>query len=747
MLKILKHLKKSVVALIVVTLLLGLQAACDLALPTYTSDIINVGIAQGGIDDSIPEVIRKNEMDKLLLFMTEEEQNVVLSHYVLLDKNNISEQQWNSYLKSYPLLESEALYEWDNKENALLKEYLAYPMLLTFGFETDAARADEMKNQLTANLPPEMIAPDMDVFDILFLLPPEVKANIVTASLEFAKQMPDIMLSQTTSTYVKAEYEAVGINIKDLQTNYILSVGLKMVGLAFTAMLISVLVTLLASRIAATLGKDLRKKVFEKVVSFSNKEMDQFSTSSLITRSTNDIQQVQMLIVMMVRTVIYAPILAVGGIFKVLNTNASMTWILAAGVATIFAVIIVLLIITLPKFKLMQKLIDRVNLVMREIITGLPVIRAFSTQRHEEKRFDEANKDLTKNNLFVSRVMNFLFPALMLIMNLVSILIIWVSADRINSGTMQVGNMVAFIQYTMQIIISFLMLTIISIILPRAAVAAKRIDEVLMSKNSIEDPDTNKPLDETKKGVLEFKNVHFRYPNAEEDVLSDISFTAKPGETTAIIGSTGSGKSTLINLIPRFYDVTQGSITIDGVDIRSIKQSTLRDRLGLIPQKGVLFTGTIESNIKFSNSKASDADMEKAARIAQATEFIEAMPEKYQTSIAQGGTNVSGGQKQRLAIARALAKDPDIYVFDDSFSALDYKTDASLRKTLKEELANRTLIIVAQRISTIMNAEQILVLDEGRIVGKGTHKELLKSCDVYYQIASSQLSKEELAYE
>lgn len=747
MLKILKHLKKSVIALFIVTLLLGLQAACDLALPTYTSDIINVGIAQGGIDDTIPEIIRKSELDKLLLFMKEEEQSVVLSHYVLLDRNNMSEQKWNSLLKSYPLLESEELYQWDNKEEALLKDYLSLPMMLTYGLTFDPSRAEEMRSQLVVSLPVEMVTQDMDVFDILFLLPQEAKANVVAASVEYAKEMPDLLLSQTATAYVKAEYETIGININSLQTRYIILVGAKMVGLAFAAMLTSVLVTLLASRIAAIMGKDLRKKVFEKVVSFSNKEMDQFSTASLITRSTNDIQQVQMLIVMMIRIVIYAPILAVGGIFRVLNTNASMTWILAAGVATIFSVIITLLIVTLPKFKLMQKLIDRVNLVMREIITGLPVIRAFSTQQHEEKRFDGANKDLTRNSLFVSRVMTFLFPALMLIMNLVSILILWVSADRINAGTMQVGDMVAFIQYTMQIIMSFLMLTMISIVLPRAAVAAKRIDEVLMTKNSIEDPDTTKQLDTKKKGLLEFNNVHFRYPNAEEDVLSGISFIAKPGETTAIIGSTGSGKSTLINLIPRFYDVTGGKITIDGVDIRNIKQRTLRDQLGFVPQKGVLFTGTIESNIKFSNSNASDADMKKAARIAQATEFIEAMPENYQSPIAQGGTNVSGGQKQRLAIARALAKDPEIYVFDDSFSALDYKTDATLRKTLKEELTDRTIIIVAQRISTIMNAEQILVLDEGRIVGKGTHKELLKSCDVYYQIASSQLSKEELAYE
>jgi ATP-binding cassette subfamily B protein len=554
------------------------------------------------------------------------------------------------------------------------------------------------------------------------------------------------MVSQTATAYVKAEYEAIGINLARIQNRYILLVGVKMLALALGIMLISILVTLLASRVAGKLGKDLRSKVFQKVLSFSNKEMDQFSTASLITRSTNDIQQVQSMFVMMIRIVLYSPILAIGGIFKVLQTNNSMTWILAAGVAVIFALILVLMIIALPKFKLMQKLVDRINLVTREIITGLPVIRAFSTEEHEKKRFDKANIDLTKNSLFVNRVMTFLMPALMLIMNLISILIIWVGADKINSGSMQVGDMIAFIQYTMQIIMSFLMLTMISILLPRASVSAKRIDEIISAKNTINDPAVELSL-QTNKGIVEFDHVSFRYPNAEEDVLSDIHFTARPGQTTAIIGSTGSGKSTLINLLPRFYDVTQGTIRIDGVDIKQMKQHELRDRLGLIPQKGVLFTGTIESNIKFGNPDASDEEMKRAARIAQASEFIDKMPDGYQTPIAQGGMNVSGGQKQRLAIARTIAKDPEIYIFDDSFSALDYKTDATLRKTLKQELSNRTMIIVAQRISTIMNAEQILVLDEGRIIGKGTHKELLKTCETYRQIASSQLSKEELDYE
>lgn len=454
-----------------------------------------------------------------------------------------------------------------------------------------------------------------------------------------------------------------------------------------------------------------------------------------------------MLMVWMIRIVIYAPILAIGGIIKVINTESSMSWILAVGVGAVFALIAVLLIVAMPKFQLMQKLVDRVNLVMREILTGLPVIRAFSTVEHEKKRFDKANVDLTKNTLFVNRVMTFMMPILMLIMNLVSILIIWVGANGINDGTLQVGDMIAFIQYTMQIIMSFLMLTMISVMLPRASVAAKRIDEILSTKLSIQNPTTEEIADTSLRGVLEFKNVSFRYPNAEEDVLSDISFTAKPGETTAIIGSTGSGKSTLINLIPRFYDATAGSILLDGTDITKIKQHTLRDKLGFVPQKGVLFTGTIESNIKFGSSEIDEDQMKRAARIAQAEEFITAKPEGYEDPIAQGGTNVSGGQKQRLAIARAIAKNPEVYIFDDSFSALDYKTDSVLRKTLKEEIKDSTIIIVAQRISTIMNAEQILVLDDGRIVGKGTHKELLRNCEVYQQIASSQLSKEELDHE
>jgi ATP-binding cassette subfamily B protein len=747
MFKLIKFLKKSVVAILFVTILLILQAACDLSLPTYTSDIVNIGISQSGIDKAVPEVIRKTELDKITMFMTEAEKSTVLPHYSLLSKDKYSEKEWSNKLDKYPSLSSEELYSWDGEKEDTLSDALTVPMMLVLGLEGDSESSVQMRDKILANLPPEMVQENSDIFAILSVLPTESLSAMVTGMRDQVSQMPEMILTQSAIGFVKAEYTTIGVDINQSQVNYILLIGAKMLALAFLAMAASILVSLLASRIAAKMGRDLRSNVFQKVLSFSNKEMDQFSTASLITRSTNDIQQVQMLLVMLIRIVIYAPILAIGGIIKVLNTNNSMSWILVVGVGTIFVVIAVLFIVAMPKFKIMQKLVDRINLVMREIITGLPVIRAFSTVKYEEERFDKANKDITRNSLFVNRVMTFMMPILMLIMNLISILIIWVGAHNINDGNMQVGDMIAFIQYTMQIIMSFLMITMVSVMLPRATVAAKRIDEILSTETSIKDVAVEEALNPALKGVLEFRNVSFRYPNAEEDVLSGINFTAKPGETTAIIGSTGSGKSTLINLIPRFYDVTSGSILLDGTDISKVKQHTLRNKLGFIPQKGVLFTGTIESNINFGNASANEDNMKRASRIAQAEEFINNNPEGYQTSISQGGTNVSGGQKQRLSIARAIAKNPEVYVFDDSFSALDYKTDATLRKTIKEEISNSTIIIVAQRISTIMSAEQILVLDDGRIVGKGTHKELLKNCEVYQQIASSQLSKEELEYE
>ncbi len=747
MFKLFRFLKKSVVSILFVIILLVIQANSDLALPSYTSDIINTGIMKNGIDSPVPTVVRKTEFDRIKLLMTPEEESIILPHYSILTSDGYSKKEWSNYQKDYPLLKSEEIYLWDGKEEAALTDAMAIPLLLTLQFESNTEEAIAGRQKLVDQLAPGSDQKDVDIFGILSMLPKENLTAIVTGMREQVSAMPEMLMSSTSTIYIKAEYEAIGVDVDKMQTDYIIYAGALMLGLALIGMLASVLVTFLSARIAAKMGRDLRSNVFKKVLSFSNREMDQFSTASLITRSTNDIQQVQMLLVMLIRIVIYSPILAVGGILKVLHTESSMSWILVVGVGAIFLLIGTLMIVAMPKFKQMQKLVDRINLVMREIITGLPVIRAFSTVEHEQKRFDKANVDLTKNSLFVNRVMTFMLPVLFLIMNLVSILIIWVSADGIEKGTVQVGDMIAFIQYTMQIIMSFLMLTMISIMLPRATVAAKRIQEILSTEITIKDPEKEEIVSTQAKGVLEFKNVSFRYPNADEDVLSNISFVAKPGETTAIIGSTGSGKSTLINLIPRFYDVTSGSILLDGTDIMKIKQKNLRDKLGFIPQKGVLFTGTIESNIKFGNHLAAEDVMKKAARIAQAEEFIEAMPEGYNAPIAQGGTNVSGGQKQRLSIARAIAKNPDVYIFDDSFSALDYKTDAKLRKTLKEEIGDSTVLIVAQRISTIMNAEQILVLEDGHIVGQGTHKELLKNCEVYQQIASSQLSKEELDHE
>ena len=535
------------------------------------------------------------------------------------------------------------------------------------------------------------------------------------------------------------------MDLDQLQLGYLTKTGAKMIGLAFLGMLSSVLVGLLASRVGAASGRDLRGKVFRKVVGFSSNEFDQFSTASLITRSTNDIQQIQMLMVMLLRMVLYAPILAAGGIYQVFRTNVSMSWIIGLAVLLIGLVILLLFTVAMPKFKIMQKLVDRLNLVTREILTGLSVIRAFSTEKHEEKRFDAANQDLTRTNLFVNRAMTFMMPMMMIIMNGVSVLIIWTGAHGIHDGQMQVGDMMAFIQYTMQIIMSFLMLCMISIMLPRAAVAAERVDEVLTSETLICDPKEPERILEKTEGVLYFDHVSFRYPGADEDVLHDITFKAKPGETTAIIGSTGSGKSTLVNLIPRFYDVTEGAITLDGIDIRELRQHDLREKLGYVPQKGVLFSGTIGSNIMFGNPQGSDREMQEAAEIAQAMEFIDTKPDRFESPISQGGSNVSGGQKQRLSIARAVAKHPDVFIFDDSFSALDYKTDVTLRKALKEKTENSTVLIVAQRISTILHAEQIIVLDDGEVAGIGTHRELLRDCEVYRQIAESQLSEQELA--
>lgn len=617
-------------------------------------------------------------------------------------------------------------------------------MMMAAGFESGSDMTADIEEQLKAQLPPEMISEDMTVLDILKMMPQEQKQAFVSEIEKKTEELPDTITEQAAVNYVKEAYADLGIDMDELQFRYLFSTGAKMIGLAFLGMVASVLVGFLASRVGAAAGRDLRGRVFKKVVGYSSNEFDHFSTASLITRSTNDIQQVQFIIVMLLRIVLYAPILAIGGIVQVFQTNVSMSWIIGLAVVLIALVVLVLFAVAMPKFKSLQKLVDKVNLVMREILTGLPVIRAFSTEKHEEKRFDKANMDLMKTNLFVNRAMTFMMPIMMLIMNGISVLIMWSGAKGINDGQMQVGDMMAFIQYTMQIIMGFLMICMLSVMLPRAAVAADRVDEVLSSRTVIHDPKTPKKFEEKQKGVLTFDHVSFKYPGADENVLEDITFTAKPGETTAIIGSTGSGKSTLVNLIPRFYDVTDGSIRLDGTDIREVTQHDLRDKLGYVPQKGLLFSGDIASNIMFGNPEGGGQEMKEAAQIAQATEFIEAKPNKYESPISQGGSNVSGGQKQRLSIARAIAKRPEVFIFDDSFSALDFKTDVALRKALKKRTKESTVLIVAQRISTILNAEQIIVLDDGKIAGIGTHKELLRNCEVYKQIAASQLSEKEL---
>jgi len=733
--------------------LLIVQAVCDLSLPDYTSNIVNVGIQQGGVENVTPEVIRKSELEKLELFINEEDQIEINSNYTLLDKDSLSNDEYNKYVKEYSALENEAIYKLTAKKKdketiEKLNGIFAKPMLVVQGFESDSEESKAMKAAIIAQFPPNMgIDENTDILEVMSQLPQEQLDAMMKDIDKNFENLPNTMIDQAAISYVKNEYNSIGMNIDKMQTNYLLYTGGLMVLIALLSMVATVAVGFIGARVAASLGRNLRSKVFSKVIGFSNTELDKFSTASLITRSTNDIQQIQTLMVMLLRVVFYAPILGIGGIIKVLNTDTSMAWIIVVAVVAISAVVIVLFTVVMPRFKRVQKLVDRVNLVTREILTGMMVIRAFSTERHEEKRFDKANSDLTKNNLFVNRTMALMMPTMMLIMNAITILVVWNGSQSINAGTMQVGDMMAFIQYTMQIIMAFLMISMVSVMLPRAAVSAGRIDEVLSTEYVVNDPEEPVKFVETKKGNLKFNNVSFKYPNAEENVLSNITFTARPGETTAFIGSTGSGKSTLINLIPRFYDVTEGEILLDGVDISKVSQHKLREKIGYVPQKGVLFSGTIESNLKYAGDNITDENMIKAAEISQATDFITATKDSYNTEISQGGTNVSGGQKQRISIARAIAKNPDVYIFDDSFSALDFKTDAALRKALKKETLESTVLIVAQRISTILHAEQIIVLDEGRIAGIGTHKELMKTCDVYKQIALSQLSKEELANE
>lgn len=702
--KLFGFLKPYALQVVVIICVLMVQAYCDLSLPAYTSDIVNVGIQQSGIDEKVPEALAGEDLNLILAFVPEEDRAEVADAY---------EESSDSY------------------------DYEGTVMTLKEQVKEDDSRLEELSDQMGLPMVMAMAAEESGIN----MNGAEGMTGEGSGQME---DLPDSMVEQAVAAYIQSAYEKIGIDVGDISSRYILATGGKMLLLAGLGMAASILVGLMASRVGAGLGRSLRERVFRKVVGFSNGEFDKFSTASLITRSTNDIQQIQLLTVMILRMVLYAPIMAIGGIWNVFHTNVDMSWIIALAVVLIFLLVAVLFAVVMPKFRILQNLVDRLNLVSREILTGLSVIRAFGTEKHEEERFDDANKDLTRANLFVNRAMTFMMPTMMLIMNGISVLIVWVGGHSIDEGTMQVGDMMAFIQYTMQIIMAFLMICMISVMLPRAAVSAERVDGVLESHTLINDPEDPEKLPEESKGQVVFDHVSFRYPGAEEDVLEDISFTAEPGQMTAIIGSTGCGKSTLVNLIPRFYDVTEGSIRLDGHDIRNLTQHDLREKLGYVPQKGVLFSGDIASNILFGNPDGTDEEMEEAARIAQATEFIEAKKRQYHSHIAQGGSNVSGGQKQRLSIARAIAKHPAVYIFDDSFSALDYKTDVALRGALKEKTEDSTVIIVAQRISTIMHAEQILVLDDGKIVGKGTHKELLRDCPEYYQIASSQLSEKEL---
>ena len=751
MLKVLKNLKESWLSVIAIVLLLIVQAAGDLTLPDYTSKIVNIGIQSGGIENPAPEVIRKSEMDNLLIFTEDDEQ--ILNDYKEISKENLDEKEYEKLVKRYPALENETLYEvkkLDNEEQTRLNNMMTKPLMMLSSLENEET-ANSMKEQMLSSMPaniPEqqkIAMQNMELIDIIKQMPKEQIDKMLETVNEKLDNMQNSILEQAAIQQVKKEYKAIEIDTDNLQNKYIIIAGLKMLGISFIIMASAISIMCLSARVAAKLAKTLREKTFKKVLKFSNKEFSEYSTASLITRSTNDIQQIQGLIAILFRVLVYAPIIGIGGFLRVLSqSDNSMAWIIGVAILAILFVVATLFIIAMPRFKKLQELIDKLNLVAREILTGLPVIRAFNTEKKEEKRFDKANVDLTKTNLFVNRAMSFMMPTLMLIMNAISLLIVWVGAHGIDNGTMQVGNMMAFIQYTMQIVMSFLMISMVSIMLPRASVSANRINEILETEEAIQESKEPKKLDTSKKGLVEFKNVSFRYPDSDEEVLSDITFTAKPGETTAIIGSTGSGKSTIVNLIPRFYDITSGNLLIDGVDIKEISNKDLRKIVGFVPQKGILFSGTIESNIKYGNPNMSDEQMIEAAQIAQATEFIDSKPEKYKEPIAQGGSNVSGGQKQRLSIARAIAIDPEILVFDDSFSALDFKTDSTLRAELAKKTKDKTVIIVAQRINTILNADQIIVLEDGKIVGKGTHEELIKNNETYKQIALSQLSEEEL---
>ena len=754
MTKIFKQLARHWAVCLVVFALLFVQAYCDLALPDYTSKIVDTGIQQGGIESPLPQTVRQSTLDALSLLMNEEDAQKLQSAY-------------QYYLQDDGVLQLRS--DLTEDERTALEDAVTTPDIVLYMAAAQAANTPAGQNSMGMTGLAEMPSATADT-DTETVTPTAADLDTVCSQFAAMSQMPgfdrsmlqkqlDSAMSQLDSTLlenlksqslllVQLEYEAQGV-ARDVQMGYLFRVGGQMLALTLLMVAVAVAVGFLASRVSAAIGRDLRRETFSSVIGFSNAEIENFSTASLITRTTNDIQQVQFVCVILLRMVAYAPILGIGGVLHVVGNSSGLSWIVVLDVALLLLLLIFLMSVAMPKFKVMQQLVDRLNLVSREILTGIMPVRAFSREKFEEQRFDKANRELMGTQLFTNRAMVAMMPFMTLIMNGTSLLIVWFGGKAMDAGTMQVGEMIAFITYTMQIVMSFLMLAMVAVMLPRAGVAADRIDEVIRTKATIHDPDEAAAKAAQAhtdwQGVVQFEDVSFRYPGADSDALEHISFTAKPGETTAIIGSTGCGKSTLLNLIPRFYDVTGGKVTVDGIDVREMPQAQLHDLLGYVPQKGVLFSGTIDSNLKFGGEDITDAQVHKAAAIAQATDFIEAKPEGYQSPIAQGGSNVSGGQKQRLSIARAIAKNPKVYLFDDSFSALDYKTDVTLRRALKAQTDNATVIIVAQRISTVLHANQILVLDEGRLVGKGTHAQLMVSCPEYQEIARSQLSQKELA--
>ncbi len=755
MLKLRKYLKPFIGSIFVIVVFLFAQAMCELAMPDYMSSIVDVGIVSGGIEDGVPEVIRQNEANRLFMFMDEKQIKTFEQGYTLIESNEANEEQ----LEKYPVLKTENVYErkdMEEEQRDEIKVALRQAEMTVMGLEN----AEKMKNgeieiedmtdqqkQMLQML--EKLPEGVDIFTFFQQMPKEKLTELKNEMTKSLDVLGGEMADTANANYVRSEYQIIGVDTDSMQYDYLISHGLMMLAVTLGSAASAVIVGFFASRMAANLSKNLRKDVFTRVENFSSAEFNKFPTNTLITRTTNDIQQIQMMLVMFMRIVIYAPIIGIGALIKVVNTNASMTWIIALIIVLILSVMMAAFGLVMPKFKKLQKLMDNLNSVVREILDGMQVIRAFNNQKEEDRKFEKANQDIFKTNLFTTRAMASLLPIIMIIMNCSSVLIVWVGSHQIDSGSLMVGDMIAFIQYSIQIIMAFMMITMISIMLPRASAAAARVVEVLNTEPSIQDPENPESFDPAYRGYVEFKNVSFRYPGAQEDVLHNINFIAKPGETTAFIGSTGSGKSTIINLVPRFFDVSEGTVLVDGIDIRRVSQHDLREKIGYVPQKGSLFSGTIQSNLLYAKEDATEEEIESAASVAQALEFINEKPERFETEIAQGGTNVSGGQRQRLSIARALVKNPEIYIFDDTFSALDFKTDAKLRKALNElcQKNKSTVLLVAQRISSIMHADRIVVLDKGRVAGMGTHEELLETCDVYKEIAFSQLSKEELDHE